>query len=74
MIAPGQAERDAAASAARHAQLELADLVEHLAQARLGGVGYEERWVLLHAEHMVRQAADACRAAADALYREEETK
>lgn len=72
MSAPGTPKRDAAAAACRNAQHELAEIADRLRAARVGLTGEEGRWALLDAIRHVYYAVDACRAAADALYRDEE--
>ena len=69
---PGQPRRDAAAAACRNAQHELVEIAERLRAARAGLTGEEGKWALLDAARRVYYAADACRAAADALYQDEE--
>lgn len=73
MIAPGQAERDVAASAARHAALELEEIYRRLAADARMMMGPAAA-MLDRSMRLIKEAREELHLAADLLYREEETK
>lgn len=72
MMSYGQPARDAAAAACRNTQHELDEISEQLTRLRNELPDMRDRWAVLYATTQIERARDACHAAADDLYKEEE--